>query len=439
MELITKNKKEDRKNKGEIAEFLKLNPEALESFEKMYQSTLEHVPEDNFFDLNAKQASSILKQQVEVDVDITDRIVDELLASIGHKSAPKEYLEVKDLLHIPLEQRPQLTGRLVQKDLKENTYLMLLSHYKNWLETKNIQYYHMFRQGLDLLDLDSITYEILGMNVNSMGYWWPTVDKAVKSTSFFKVPETKIIKVPLPILQLTRLDYTQHTPATLKIVNDFCMKAFDLDVSKKYFIKTGTYSSKFDFRNALVQGEQEVRELGEYLLFIHHQALQMASPLSSPCIYGVSTTNEWVVREYIEDKENNPTIYKGMPLHTEYRVFVDFDKKRILGNSMYWRSDVMKKSFESGSSHHKKHDYIVYQMHEDVLYKRYEDNVDKVLLEIEKLIIHMDLEGQWSIDIMQNGDDFYIIDMAIAANSALNDCVPSELSEPEENWLPQLS
>ena len=49
----------------------------------------------------------------------------------------------------------------------------------------------------------------------------------------------------------------------------------------------------------------------------------MAGPLSFPCIYGVSTTNEWVVREFIPDKEGNPCIYHGLPLHTEYRVFVD--------------------------------------------------------------------------------------------------------------------
>ena len=63
------------------------------------------------------------------------------------------------------------------------------------------------------------------------------------------------------------------TPATLRIVDEFCYKAFELDPQKEYFIKTGTYSSKFDFRNAHVVGEREVNELGEYLLFIHYQAL----------------------------------------------------------------------------------------------------------------------------------------------------------------------
>ena len=38
---------------------------------------------------------------------------------------------------------------------------------------------------------------------------------------------------------------------------------------------------------------------------------------------------------------------------------------------------------------------------------------------------------------MQNGDDFYIIDMALAANSALVECVPKNLLKPlQENWIP---
>lgn len=42
-----------------------------------------------------------------------------------------------------------------------------------------------------------------------------------------------------------------------------------------------------------------------------------------------------------------------------------------------------------------------------------------------------------SVDIMQNGDDFYIIDMALTATSALNECVPVGLLKPlKENWLP---
>ena len=210
--------------------------------------------------------------------------------------------------------------------------------------------------------------------------------------------------------------------------------------NKTYFIKTGTYSSKFDFRNAKVTTSKEVRELGSYLLFIHFQALQMASPLSSPCIYGVSTTNEWCVREYIEDKENNPCIYHGMPLHTEYRVFIDCDSDEVLGITPYWRSDVMKKRFTAGSdadTADMKHDYIIYQMHERKLMSRYNKNKELIVNKVNEMIPNINLTGQWSLDIMQNGDDFWLIDMATADCSALNDCIPKEkLNKVPENWIP---
>jgi hypothetical protein len=210
-------------------------------------------------------------------------------------------------------------------------------------------------------------------------------------------------------------------------------------MTKDYFIKTGTYSSKFDFRNAIVSGEKEVRELGEYLLYNHFAANQMASPLASPTIPGVSTTNEWVVREAIPDKENNPCIYKGMPLHTEYRFFIDCDTNTILGVSPYWRSDVMKQNFlENQEDPSKKHDYVIYSMHEETLYKRYHDNLESVTKHVKNLLNDLDLKGQWSLDIMQNDDDFWLIDMALANQSALNDVVPKEkLTNQSIDWLPK--
>lgn len=154
------------------------------------------------------------------------------------------------------------------------------------------------------------------------------------------------------------------------------------------------------------------------LLFIHYQALQMASPLSKPCIYGVSTTNEWVVREFIPDTEGNPCIYKGLPLHTEYRVFVDCDTRRVIGATPYWEPDTMKKRFGHSSdsdSPHQIHDYVVYLAHEATLMDRYNNNIQTVLAHIENEVLpNLNLNRQWSIDIMQNGDDFCLTDIALA-------------------------
>lgn len=119
------------------------------------------------------------------------------------------------------------------------------------------------------------------------------------------------------------------------------------------------------------------------------------------------------------------------------RNIEDFDTKEILGASPYWRSDVMKNEFKKVSSPQERHDYVVYKMHEDILNQRYHESVQTVLAELKKVIPRIELTGQWSVDVMRNGNDYYIIDMALAENSALNDCVPSNrLRAYPQQWLP---
>ena len=472
-------------SKEEIATLLKTNPKALEEFERQYNSKVLSNPNEldlstNFFDINSRQANKKRKiiepnQNVTIEDDVTEfyslelnklmnRIVKELISTTpiykySNKRKSSEIIERNDLpreemvsyeeiCKFPKTLRPQLTATLQKRDISEMpSYVALLDIYNRMKKTKNPQQkqqlYHHFRQGMDILDLDPILYEMLGTNPNSMGYWLPKMVDAIEQQDFFKIPETTIIKVPMNLLQLTRCEYMELTQTTFDIVNEFCKKVFSLNEEKEYFIKTGTYSSKFDFRNAKVTGAKEVRELGEYLLFIHFQANQMAASLSSPCIYGVSTTNEWVVREFVNDKENNPCIYKGLPLHTEYRVFVDFDEDKVIGINPYWDSKVMKQRFgheEDKDSPHQIHDYIIYCSHEEKLMKRYEENKDKIIQMVEEFLPNVNLSGQWSIDIMQNGEDFWFIDMALAQNSALVDCVPKHLrKDMEEDWLPDLS
>lgn len=102
-----------------------------------------------------------------------------------------------------------------------------------------------------------------------------------------------------------------------------------------------------------------------------------------------------------------------------------------------------KSSSASGKSTSKKHlthrkgAYVVYKMHEDILNQRYHESVQTVLAELKKVIPRIELTGQWSVDVMRNGNDYYIIDMALAENSALNDCVPKNLLRAyPQQWLP---
>ena len=455
------NKEDDLRLKDQIAEFLKTNPEKLDAFENAYR--LAAIEEDknssDIYSVSAKEYTlhPILHDPESIQNVMIQNIAKALVSETATLSVTKQtvkYTEIGERFEsgitnehircLPEDLRPQLTERLIKSDLQNHSSLHILDMLKRSVmatnEKEQRRFYHMFRQGLDILDLDGLMYEILGRNANSMSHWLPAIANAAAKTGFFRIPDTKIAKVPLPILQLSRLDYGFLTPTTLAIVDEWARNAFDLDENKKYFIKTGTYSSKFDFRNAVIKDPKEVREIGQYLLFIQNQAVMMAGPLTTPSIYGVSTTNEWVVREYIEDVENNPTIYKGMPLHTEYRVFVDFDTNEVLAVAPYWEPNVMKKRFahaDDAASPHNRHDYIIYKMHEDVLMERFCENRDRIHSEIQKLLPETDLSGQWSVDVMQNGNDFWIIDMATANTSALNEYIPVEKRKIyPEDWLP---
>lgn len=464
--------KKKKPSKDEIAELLKINPEAYEAFEKAYQEhTATKGISDILFEINAKEVTQMTSTDSKIGPyeNIIHHIVQELLTdtagytydgeagqSFGFCSdTPIHYISAEELNKIPEGVRPQLSGTLMKTDIKEDSSIVLMEVYKKYLSETNKKKkelaYHLFRQGLDILDYSPLMYEMIGTNPNSIGHWFPQLVEAVKNVPFFKIPKTTIIKVPMPLLQLTRNDFFSLTESTKRIVDLFCMIAFNLDDSKDYFIKTGTYSSKFNFRNAHVIKGREVHELGEYLLFNHYSANQMASSLNVDahgkplCIYGVSTTNEWVVREYIEPASSLPEIYHGLKLQNELRCFIDADNKEdpLLGIVQYWNPDVMKKHLDKVSETGNPdayHDYTIYKMYEETLKNQFLNTKDMVAEQITELAKHLDLHGQWSIDVMQNGDDFYLIDMALAQDSALLDQVDSErLKQSEENWLPDLS
>lgn len=446
----------------QTAALLKTSPDALQAFEAAYQAARDAQPSDDLIQVSSKDLKNARPQQSTSPEELMNRIVDELLQqtavwtwdgqTVSDNTASLtegQKVFLSELQEIPEEIRPQATGYLYHKQIPGESYMSVLAFYQEMMETKDPAKkkfcYNHFRQGVDMLDLDPVLYAILGMNPNAMGYWLPSIIPAVQEEGFFQIPKTHIIKVPLPLLQLSRLDYENINQTTLAILDKWLFELCHLNEEKDYFVKTGTFSSKFNFRNAKVTGAKEVREMAEYLLFLSHQAVLMATPTMNVSRYGVSTTNEWVVREYIADKEENPCIYNGMPLHTEYRVFVDFDKNTVLGIHPYWDPKVMMQRFTAGEDAKDPvmvHDAVIYHMHEETLMNRYEANKDLVIQHAQTLLDHQpDLTGQWSIDIMQNGDEFWLIDMAVAENSAFyEESVPAQLRAPrKENWLPELN
>lgn len=434
------NKKDKNRMTVEKAvKIFKNSKEKFEEFEEFYKkNVLTEIPE-NYFEVNSRQATDKVATAGEIDYELVKRIVDELadgtrIIEIKNSKVIEKTLtcennpitDINELIELDKEKQVQFTKNFSKFDILPVESLKTLMFFAK-------HNYGMFRGGLETLDLSPTLYKILDNNMNQIGYWLPKVAEI----SHFKIPDTKIVKVPLSLLQLGRVfEYSELTPTTFRIINEYCKKVFELDLNGTYFIKNGVFSSKFDFRNAKVTTPQEVAELGQYLFYIHQQACQMASLLNNKSIYGCGTTNEWIVREYIESPVKE-TIYMGLPLNTEYRIFVDFDTKAILSDNQYWNKEVMNKRFEENRNSHDVHDVITYNMASERLEKTYNENIDKVKEMVQELLNNnIEMTGQWSVDIMQVENDFYLIDMALAENSFYYDSVPKELRKPTtERWL----
>jgi len=266
---------------------------------------------------------------------------------------------------------------------------------------------------ISVSDLSENLYDHFNQNPNELSNWYPAIDKAVQNQSFFKTPDTKVWTLPMELAQFIRLEYQETNSRTRDLFNQLVFDYFELEDDKTYFIKTGMFSSKFEFRNAKCS---EPREMGDYFIVINNYAMEV----------GAGQSIDLVVREYIEDPEDRPTIYNGMPLRTEFRAFVDFDSDSIIGVVPYWFPSVMKNRFQKMDNPTVAQDYYTYMAMEDTLMHDYEKHLPDVKKHLSALLADVDLSGRYSVDIMKSGQDFYIIDCATMETSAMADFVTGE-------------
>lgn len=275
---------------------------------------------------------------------------------------------------------------------------------------------HLLGRLLSVSDLTKKVYRRFADNPNSLYNWFTPLETAVeKSKSELKIPATKTLRLPIELAQFIRLDYQDTSAQDKDLFNNFIFEQFGLEDGKTYFIKTGTFSSKFQFANAKCA---EPREMGEYFQVVNNFAMTV----------GAGQSVDLVVREYIEDVEDNPTIYNGMPLRTEFRAFVDCDADELIGVVPYWHPIVMKRALHAaaeniipGLGQTIQTDYQTYLAHEDKLTREFNSEIARVKREIVKILPSLNLNGKYSIDVMKNGDDLYVIDLALMSESALAD------------------
>ena len=190
-------------------------------------------------------------------------------------------------------------------------------------------------------------------------------------------------------------------------INEILKPTLDkMEPYKVYNIKNGCFSNKFDFKTCLATKE----DLAKQLWKINYQS----------SLFETGGYTELVVREYIpfEHKEV-PTIYNGMPLREEVRVFYNLDEKKIEYIVDYWDYDYCYDNI------HDITDKIIFNWFHNKTAGRPESHRLKleqikttICEKINTLKFDSKLSGIWSIDFMWHDNKLYLIDMARGCRSA---------------------
>ena len=256
-------------------------------------------------------------------------------------------------------------------------------------------------------------YNHLKENPNNISFWYPKIKDCGIPT-----PKTYIIDIPEEVLIACFMDgdQKQNMDIVYNWVKNELMTAIPEDLRGLLFIKNGAFSNKFDFNTACVRYSS--LDIARSIIEINYASLMLET--------GGNT--ELAIRERIlNQKEDVPCIYNGMPLRNEYRVFYNFDTKKALYVVNYWDWDYCYDAISRNMS-----DKIIYESYYGRLKEHYETNKDKVMQYVEE---HMQtvtgLDGIWSIDIMEANNNLWLIDMALGYRSAYWDPVKAGLQEED--------
>lgn len=176
------------------------------------------------------------------------------------------------------------------------------------------------------------------------------------------------------------------------------------------FVKNGVFSNKFDARSCMAFASG----LTDAAIDINYSALCNIG-------FGTDGTEELVVRERIYLAPTQfAQIYNGLPLTSEYRVFYDFDAHKVICINNYWDYDYVYPHLYCLT------DKIVFEHEKDRIAKRYDETKDYVREMVSEYLRSVDgLHGPWSVDIMWDGQRYWLIDMAVAEESAYWEKRPS--------------
>lgn len=248
-------------------------------------------------------------------------------------------------------------------------------------------------------------YNDLKQDVNNVSYWFPKV-----ADCGIKVPKTFVKEIPVELFGHLFIDHPEEDiDCIYNWVKNELMPSIPDDLRGLIFIKNGAFSNKFDFSTCSIRCN--ALDIARSIAEINYASL----------MFDTGGNTEIVIREQIPyNKANTPTIYNGMPLRNEYRVFYDFDNHKALYIVNYWDYDYCNESISRNYT-----DKIIYNHVYDSLNKHFLVNQGRVMKMVDVKMKDVEgLSGIWSIDLLEDDNkELWLIDMAIGNRSAYWDPV----------------
>lgn len=241
---------------------------------------------------------------------------------------------------------------------------------------------------------------------NEASFWFPEAGK-----TGFRVPKSMFVKLPVETWYdawCASLDGMMDSPAWGNVVKVIKEALPEFNPNDGYFFRAGSSSGKFSFNDSCIVKDEAT--LIKAIASTWYEAELCGKPISA-----------WLVfREFVKTDNNRPTIYGGLKLNTEIRVFWDADEKKILGTFDYWyqASDEIKRVLE-----YHPEELAAYTETEAEVRAEVAKLTPGLIEECKEKLPAMELEGQWSVDFMWTGSEWVLIDMAIARQSAFYECL----------------
>jgi len=225
---------------------------------------------------------------------------------------------------------------------------------------------------------------------NNLSFWYPKAKNLG-----FRTPDTIVIDLTDEEMRLVKRGLHRQLSQE-SIMNRVMQKRNELDLEGELFLRLNSFSNKFNFESCHLQN---INELYPKLLIVFDESWSRFEWLKHI---------SFVLREFIKAKNKRRTIYHGLPLNTEFRVFYDFDTHTVLGIYNYWDKE---KSIENLKSDE---DLSSYLEEVDTLEEEFSTLKPQLEKKVSQYLIDGDLKGKWSVDFLYDGEEFILIDMAHA-------------------------